>query len=95
MVAKLLTDTETEVLAQFAAAVQQGQAKGHIDAALVPEVTAQLLLVMVDGFIGRFATQSEIKVDAIAQHAKQMVLNLLSVKNQLCSRGQWQVMFFQ
>jgi hypothetical protein len=51
---------------------------GHIDTALSPTVTAQLLMAIADGLIGQFAIQTDLDVEAIAQNAKRAVLNLLS-----------------
>lgn len=78
-VANLLLSAEAELLEVLTAAVQQGQEMGHIKPTLAPKVTAQLLLTLGDGFIGQFATKSNLKGKAIAQHAEQMVLQLLSV----------------
>ena len=78
VVAKLLAESDTEMLLGFEAAVRQGQAAGHIDSTLSPRATAQLLLAMVGGFIGRLAVEPDLDVEAIAEHAKRAVMNLLS-----------------
>lgn len=78
VIAQLLVGTDTVLIAAFTTAIKQGQAAGHIDATLAPEATVQLLMMMVDGFIGRLAVMTDWDVDAIAQQTQASVLKLLS-----------------
>lgn len=76
--AKLVADADADLLAEIETVIKQGQAADQINRALVPMVTAQLLVTMADGFMGLFAMRREVvEVDAIAQQAQQMVLQLL------------------
>ncbi|MGB3293900.1 MAG: TetR/AcrR family transcriptional regulator [Phormidesmis sp.] len=76
--AQLLSAAEYELLNGLTAIITQGQSAGQITSALDPDVTAQLLITFVDGFIGQFAIKTDLNVTLLAQYARQSVLNLLS-----------------
>lgn len=78
MMARLLSTAEYELLNGLTAVIKQGQSAGQIASALDPDVTAQLLITIADGFIGQFAIKTDLKVTMLSQYARQSVLNLLS-----------------
>ncbi|MGC1306998.1 MAG: TetR/AcrR family transcriptional regulator [Phormidesmis sp.] len=77
-IAQLNAGTDAELIAALITAVQQGQAAGQIDKELKPEVTAQFLMIMIDGFIGRLAIEADWDVDAISKQTETAVFRLLS-----------------
>ncbi len=77
-IAKLYAGTDAALIAALITAVKQGQTAGQIDKKLKPEVTAQLFIVMIDGFIGRLAIEAGWDVEAISKQAEAAVFKLLS-----------------
>ncbi len=77
-IAQLLVDTDTDLITAFMTALKQGQVAGHINKKLAPEATAQLFMMMVDGFVGRLAFEVDWDVNAIAQQTEIAVLKLLA-----------------
>ena len=77
-VAKIQAVTTTELLSAFVQAIKQGQAAGQIDNQLAPEATAQLLMMILDGFVGQLAVGVDWPIDTFAQQVERSVLKLLS-----------------
>ncbi|MEL6470933.1 MAG: TetR/AcrR family transcriptional regulator [Cyanobacteria bacterium J06623_4] len=78
VIAQLLAETDTNLIEALMAAVEKGQVAGDIDETLAPETTAQLLMMMVDGFVGRLAVTTDWDVAAIARQVEVAVFKLLS-----------------
>ena len=76
-IADLMSEADADILIAFTHAVQAGQVAGHINPTLSPDVTAHLLMVMLNGWVGHLAVQRDWDAEAIAQHTKHAVLNLL------------------
>ena len=77
-IAQLNAGTDAKLITALITAVKQGQEAGQIDRELKPEVTAQLLMMMIDGFIGRLAIEADWDIDAISKQTETAVFRLLS-----------------
>ncbi|MEL6855720.1 MAG: hypothetical protein AAFO83_11520, partial [Cyanobacteria bacterium J06607_13] len=78
VVAQLLAETDAVMIEALVAAVEKGQAAGDIDGTLAPEATTHLLMMMVDGFVGRLAITTDWDVEAIARQVEVAVFKLLA-----------------
>ncbi|MEO1682198.1 MAG: TetR/AcrR family transcriptional regulator [Cyanobacteria bacterium J06631_12] len=76
--AQLLAEADADIIDALVVAVEKGQAAGDIDGALAPTATAHLLMMMVDGFVGRLAVTTDWDVDAIARQTEAAVFKLLA-----------------
>ena len=77
-IAQLLSDSDARLMQALVTAVEQGQAKGQIDPQLDATVTAQLLMVMMDGSVGRLSIDNDWDAEAIAQQTRHSMLKILT-----------------
>lgn len=77
-ISDLLQATQAETLKAVETAIRQGQVREQIDATLIPEITAQLLIAMIDGTIGQLVIEPSNEPDFFAEGTKQTVLKILT-----------------
>ncbi|MBP0014502.1 MAG: TetR/AcrR family transcriptional regulator [Roseofilum sp. SBFL] len=77
-IANLLQAIQAEALRAIETAICQGQVRGQIDTTLVPKITAQLLIAMIDGTMGQLVIEPCNDPDLFAKCTKQTVLKILT-----------------